>query len=162
MYITMFSVVSVCLVIHRERVLVTITHDVFYLAVQGPRQVPVPPNLWHLVTITGDLFKLVHFKTPYLSVLTSGGYLRRKRAVASHRIAYSFCKIVIFSSQWPNTAWDNKVYFLIAKTGVLLLVEVQNFSGWLIVSSDVSIAHLMILNEYSPNYIRNYLMFIKV
>ena len=37
----------------------TITHDALYLTVQAP--IPAHPSSWHLVAITGDLFKLVHW-----------------------------------------------------------------------------------------------------
>ena len=57
---------------------VTITHDALHLTAQGPpaqaqfpwtsdlRHLPPPgpaPCWWHLVVITGDLFKLVHSRT---------------------------------------------------------------------------------------------------
>ena len=71
---------------------VTIVHDELAFTVQDP----LPRYLPHLVAITGDLFKLVHFRTTLPSRLVSVGYWttygQRKRVV---RIPHD-CFLLVF------------------------------------------------------------------
>ena len=61
----MFSVMCVCLSVHRGGVsYMTINQDALDLTLQVPIcKGPWLPCKWHLVAITGDLFKLVHLRT---------------------------------------------------------------------------------------------------
>ena len=77
---------------------VTITHDALDLTVQCTWSwdlMALAPCYWHLVTITGDLLKLVHLRTLSPLVLTSG----------DHQSMYS----------WQYTSYWNTFLFSICK-----------------------------------------------
>ena len=109
----MFSVVSVCAQGGGE-CHVTITNDALDLTVQGLPPCPSPPSV--MVAKAGDLFKLVHFRTPP-SLLTSSGYGRE---------ASGMHPTVIFSCYRPQRSWGKVIF---SQASVILLTGGHAWRG---------------------------------
>ena len=88
---------------------VTITSDALDLNVQLPHQTwDFLPRYWHLVTITGDLLKLVHWRTPPPRVTSGGGHWStyRLQAGGAHLTGMRSC--FTECPKPPQTAVQNR------------------------------------------------------
>ena len=110
----MFSVMCMCLSVHRESHMV-ITHNAFYLTVQAPC---LYSALVPLLVTSGSqyLFKLAHLSTTLAPVMISGGWLRRHVRWVSGRCALyrnTFLLFKMHSCVLWSTLWEHcKMGFL--------------------------------------------------
>ena len=102
----MFSQVSVC---SQRGSHVTVTLDALVLAVQAPIQTSDPghdyPCYWHLVASIGDLFKLVHLRTPRSNIWY---WPLKNEWFASGRYAFYWNAFVVY--EWIQFTASDCIY----------------------------------------------------